>query len=52
MKPEDPDRPATKPVHGHVGPATQAEDGAREAPNVPSEDAGKIAEQASREEDA
>lgn len=52
MNPEEPDRPATKPVHGHVGPTTQAEDGAREAPGVPPEDAAKIAEQASREEDA
>lgn len=52
MKPEDPGHPAAKPVHGHVGPATQAEDGAREAPSVPPEDAASIAEQASREEDA
>ena len=46
------DRPVKKPVHGHTGPTTQAEDNAREAPNVPSEDAARIAEEASREEDA
>ncbi len=52
MNTEDPGRPAAKPVHGHVGPATQAEDAAREAPGIPPEDAASIAEQASREEDA
>ncbi|MDP3747650.1 MAG: hypothetical protein Q8Q88_11455 [Phenylobacterium sp.] len=52
MTPEDRDPPTKKPVHGHTGPTTAAEDGARETPAVPAEDAAKIAEAASREEDA
>ncbi|WP_309645495.1 hypothetical protein [Phenylobacterium sp.] len=52
MTPEDRDPPAKKPVHGHTGPTTPAEDGAREAPAVSKADAAKIAEAASREEDA
>ncbi|MDP3749368.1 MAG: hypothetical protein Q8Q88_20210 [Phenylobacterium sp.] len=52
MSPEDPDRPVKKPVHGHTGPTTSAEDSAREAPGVSPEDAARIAEEASREEDA
>ena len=43
-----------KPPHGHVGPTTPAEDASREADPavVPPEDKAKIAEEASREEDA
>lgn len=52
MPPEDRDPPIKKPVHGHTGPTTAAEDGAREAPAVPDAEAAKIAEAASREEDA
>ncbi len=46
-KPADP-----KKIHGHTGPTTPAEDGARTSPAVPDKDASKIAEEASREEDA
>jgi hypothetical protein len=47
-------RPKPKSIHGHIGPTTQAEDGARQAdPSiVPDADKAKIAEAASREEDA
>lgn len=46
--------PREKPVHGHTGPTTPAEDISREASPtaVPPEDKAKIAEEASREEDA
>ena len=46
-----PDRPA-RPVHGYTGPTTPAEDAARETPSVSPEDAARIAEEASRVEDA
>lgn len=42
-------RPDGKP---HRGPTTPAEEASREAPNVPNDDKVKIAEEASREEDA
>jgi hypothetical protein len=47
-------KPKPKSVHGHTGPTTQAEDQAREADPavVPGSDKAKIAEAASREEDA
>lgn len=41
-----------KTIHGHTGPTTPAEDAARESPSVPPRDAAKVAENASREEDA
>lgn len=44
--------PHPKPTHGHTGPTTPAEDASREATAVPPEDKAKIAEEASREEDA
>lgn len=46
--------PGARPVHGHTGPTTPAEDVSREAPPtaVPPEDKARIAEEASREEDA
>lgn len=52
--PRDPPRADPAKVHGHTGPTTPAEDGAREASPeaVPPEDKAKIAEAASREEDA
>ena len=42
------------PVHGYTGPTTPAEDAAREAPPaaVPPQDKKRIAEEASRQEDA
>lgn len=36
----------------HRGPTTPAEEASREAPSVPDDDKVKIAEEASREEDA
>jgi len=47
-----PESNPSKPVHGYTGPTTPAEDGAREAPSVSDEDAARIAEEASRVEDA
>jgi len=47
-----PDPKPAKPVHGYTGPTTPAEDEAREAPSVSDEDAVRIAEEASRIEDA
>jgi hypothetical protein len=46
--------PAEKDPHGHVGPATPAEDVSRSADPavVPPKDKARIAEEASREEDA
>ena len=46
--------PAEKDPHGHVGPATPAEDVSRGADPavVPPNDMARIAEEASREEDA
>ncbi|WP_156378261.1 MULTISPECIES: hypothetical protein [unclassified Phenylobacterium] len=51
---DQPHTPAEKPPHGHVGPATPAEDVSRTADPavVPPRDKAKIAEEASREEDA
>lgn len=51
--PDEP-RPAEKSPHGHTGPTTPAEDSSRQAhPSaVPPSDKSKIAEEASREEDA
>lgn len=46
-----PDTPERK-VHGHTGPTTPAEEAARESPVVPPHEAAKVAENASREEDA
>jgi hypothetical protein len=51
MTPDDRRKPEKK-VHGHTGPTTPAEDASREAPAVPVEDKARIAEEASREEDA
>lgn len=47
-------KPRPKSIHGHTGPTTPAEDGARDAdPSILSgADKAKIAEAASREEDA
>ena len=47
-------KPKSKSVHGHTGPTTQAEAQARETDPavVPESDKAKIAEAASREEDA
>jgi hypothetical protein len=52
--PRDPARADPAKVHGHTGPTTSAEDGAREAAPeaAPLADKAKIAEAASREEDA
>lgn len=36
----------------HRGPTTPAEEASRQAPNIPADDKVKIAEEASREEDA
>ena len=46
--------PGERDPHGHVGPATAAEDVSRDADPavVPPEDKARIAEEASREEDA
>lgn len=44
-------RPPKVPDHGHTGPTTPAEDAARRSP-MPDEDKRKIAEEASRAEDA
>ncbi len=46
--------PTEKPPHGHVGPTTPAEDVSRSANPavVPPAEKAKIAEEASREEDA
>ena len=41
-----------KPVHGYTGDTSPAEDEAREAPDVSPEEAARIAEEASRAEDA
>lgn len=48
----DEPRNRERPVHGHTGPTTPAEDASREAPAVPPGDKARIAEEASREEDA
>ncbi len=50
---DDEKRPE-RPVHGHTGPTTAAEDASREAPpaTVPPQDRKRIAEEASRQEDA
>ena len=54
MQPEAPKPPSAKPVHGHTGPTTPAEDKLREAdPAIsPPGERARIAEEASREEDA
>ncbi|MBT9470134.1 MAG: hypothetical protein V4514_23115 [Pseudomonadota bacterium] len=46
--------PREKPPHGHTGPTTAAEDSSREANPavVPPSEKARIAEEASREEDA
>lgn len=51
---DQPHTPAEKDPHGHVGPATAAEDVSRGADPavVPPQDKARIAEEASREEDA
>jgi hypothetical protein len=51
MTPDDRRKPEDK-VHGHTGPTTPAEDRARDDPAVPQEEKARIAEEASREEDA
>jgi hypothetical protein len=47
-------KPRPKSIHGHTGPTTPAEDGLREADRaiVTGSDRARIAEAASREEDA
>jgi len=56
MAPENPPHPPVeKPYpHGHTGPTTPAEQSVRETPAeiVPTEDRTRIAEEASRQEDA
>jgi hypothetical protein len=58
MAPENTPLPPAKGApgapHGHTGPTTPAEQSAREAPPevVPAEDRTRIAEEASRQEDA
>lgn len=51
---DQPHTPGERDPHGHVGPATPAEDASREADPavVPPEDKARIAEEASRQEDA
>lgn len=51
---DQPHTPSEKDPHGHVGPATPAEDVSRSADPavVPPKDKARIAEEASREEDA
>lgn len=51
---DEPHPPSGKPPHGHVGPATPAEDVSRTANPavVPPAEKARIAEEASREEDA
>jgi hypothetical protein len=50
----EPQPPLRRPVHGHTGPATPAEDRSREADPkvVPNSEKVRIAEEASRAEDA
>ncbi|HEX5379687.1 MAG TPA: hypothetical protein VFW47_14010 [Phenylobacterium sp.] len=52
MRPDDKTPP--RPIHGHTGPTTPAEDGSREAEPgaVSPADMARIAEEASRAEDA
>jgi hypothetical protein len=52
--PPPPVKGASAGVHGHTGPTTPAEQSAREAASeaVPAEDRTRIAEEASRQEDA
>ena len=54
MSPERPPKEDPKILHRHTGPTTPAEEASRQAhPDaVPPEDRAKIAEEASREEDA
>lgn len=54
MPDPDPGHQAPDPrkVHGHTGPTTPAEEAARESPVIPPHEAAKVAENASREEDA
>lgn len=47
QKPADPHK-----IHGHTGPTTPAEEAARESPVIPPHEAARVAENASREEDA
>jgi hypothetical protein len=49
-----PDPKPPKPIHGYTGDTSPAEDAAREAPDdiVSAEEAARIAEEASRAEDA
>lgn len=51
---DEPRPPPKKPAHGHTGPTTPAEDSSRAASPavVPPSEKAKIAEAASREEDA
>ncbi|WP_312160414.1 hypothetical protein [Phenylobacterium sp.] len=51
---DDSRAPAERPPHGHVGPTTPAEDVSRSANPavVPPAEKARIAEEASREEDA
>ena len=47
-----PDPKAPKSIHGYTGDTSPAEDEAREDPSVSPEEAARIAEEASRAEDA